>query len=395
MTISGLSRLARNPTLLSGYAEKGERLGLVANPSAQAEGLVHAKAVLARACQKTGTHLVRLFGPEHGFYGEAKAGQLVPDTIDEETGLALVSLYGQSKRPRKENLEDLALLVYDLQDVGLRWYTYMGTLTRIIQTLAELKDEARPYPRLLILDRPNPLSGAIIEGPGLESDFESLVGPYDIPIRHGLSLGEYGRMLGTEYGLTVDTLMLEGWSRDMGIHAWREPWIPPSPNLPSLSSLSAYAATCLIEGTNVSEGRGSANPFEIVGAPWIRGPELREAIDAIGIEGLACRPIFFVPSLSKFQGQRCEGVHIYIDPESPAFSSLLDIAYHLLTILRTMYANDFKVLPPWSDGAKRPLSLLWGSDALADGSLGESPSARYRAYIQEFERTRRKFLLYG
>jgi uncharacterized protein YbbC (DUF1343 family) len=351
--------------------------------------------VLARACEHTGSRLARLFGPEHGFYGEAQAGEQVPDGVDEASGIPVVSLYKDSKRPRKENLEDLSLLVFDLQDVGLRWYTYLGTLTRLLDALAELKAEGRAHPRLLILDRPNPLSGAIVEGPGLEPGFESLVGPYDLPIRHGLTLGEYGRMRGAERGLAVDVLAVEGWSRGMGIRAWREAWIPPSPNLPCLSSLPAYAITCPLEGTNVSEGRGSAKPFEIIGAPWVRGPELREAIDGLAIEGLSCRPLYFVPSFSKFQGRRCEGVQLYLDPDSPAFSRLIDLAYRLLAILRGLYPRDFALLPPWAEGSKRPLSLLWGSDELADGSLREDPSLRCRAYLRAFERKRRPFLLYG
>jgi uncharacterized protein YbbC (DUF1343 family) len=395
MTVSGLTRLAREPVLLRAYAEKGEAVGLVANPSAQAEGFMPAQAVLARACEKTGSRLVRLFGPEHGFYGEAQAGEQVPDGIDRVTGIAVVSLYKESKRPKKESLEDLGLLAYDLQDVGLRWYTYLGTLTRLLDALAELKAEGRPYPRLLVLDRPNPLSGAIIEGPGLEPGFESLVGPYDLPIRHGLSLGEYARMRGAELGLAVDVLAVEGWRRGMGVSAWREAWIPPSPNLPSLASLPAYAITCPLEGTNVSEGRGSANPFEMLGAPWLSGPELREAIDGLGIEGLSCRPVFFVPSFSKYQGRRCEGVQLYLEPGSPAFSRLIDIAYLLIGLLRGLYPNDFALLPPWPGGIKRPLSLLWGSDALADGSLCTSPSLGCRAYLRDFEQRRRPFLLYS
>lgn len=395
MAISGLTRLARDPGLLAPYADKGETLGLVANPSAQAQGFIPAQAVLARACEKAGSRLLRLFGPEHGFYGEAQAGEQVPDGVDKATGIPVVSLYKDSKRPKKESLEDLSLLVYDLQDVGLRWYTYLGTLTRLLDALAELKAEGKPYPRLLILDRPNPLSGAIVEGPGLEPGFESLIGPYDLPIRHGLTLGEFGRMRGAELGLAVDALAAEGWSRGMGIGSWREAWIPPSPNLPCLASLPAYAISCLLEGTNVSEGRGSAKPFEMLGAPWVRGPELREAIDGLGIEGLSCRPVFFVPSFSKFQGRRCEGVQLYVDPDSPAFSRLIDLAYLLISLLRGLYPNDFALLPPWPGGSMRPLSLLWGSDDLADGKPGEKPSLRYRAYLQAFELRRRPFLLYS
>jgi uncharacterized protein YbbC (DUF1343 family) len=193
----------------------------------------------------------------------------------------------------------------------------------------------------------------------------------------------------------VDVLTVEGWDRAMGISAWREAWIPPSPNLPSLASLSAYAVTCPLEGTNVSEGRGGANPFEMIGAPWLRGPELRAAIDGLGIEGLSCRPVFFVPSFSKHQGRRCEGLQLYINPESPAFSRLIDLAYLLISLLRSLYPNDFALLPPWPGGTKRPLSLLWGSDAVADGSLAALPSLRYRAYLRDFELKRRPFLLYG
>lgn len=373
MIQTGLERLAREPALLKGYAAPGARVGLVANPTALSAALEPAAFVLARACAASGARLSRLFGPEHGYRGEAQAGERVADYVDPMSGLPVVSLYGESKKPDPARLADLDLVVYDLQDAGLRWYTYLGTLTRLLEALAELPVGSRPG--LLLLDRPNPLSGELVEGPGLVPGFESLVGPRDIPIRHGLTLGEYALMQAGPLGLGSElrVLAMEGWERRMDIADCGLPWVPPSPNLPTPESLRAYAATCLLEGTNVSEGRGTTKPFETFGAPWIDGPALARAVDGLGIGGLRARPLFFSPSFSKHAGELCEGVQLHIERRSEAYGRLVEIGYSIINILSGLYPADFAALPPRKEGGKRPLSLLWGDDTLAE--LASEPGA--------------------
>lgn len=401
MILTGLERLAREPTLLKGYVAPGARVGLVANPTALDSALEPAAFALARACAAAGARLTRLFGPEHGYRGEAQAGERVADYVDPMSGLPVVSLYGESKRPDPARLADLDLIVYDLQDAGLRWYTYLGTLTRLLEALAELPAGDRPG--LLVLDRPNPLSGELVEGPGLGPGFESLVGPRDLPIRHGLTLGEYALMqagsLGLGGGLRV--LAMEGWERRMDIADCGLPWVPPSPNLPTPESLRAYAATCLLEGTNVSEGRGTTKPFETIGAPWVDGPALARAVDGFGIDGLRARPLFFVPTFSKHAGTLCQGIELRIDRGSEAYGRLVEIGYFIITLLSELYPADFAALPPWKEGGKRPLSLLWGDDSLAElvsapgAAAGRPVGGGGSARAADFMEERRPFLLYS
>lgn len=400
MVLTGLELLAREPSILKAFVAPGGRVGLVANPTAVGSALEPAAFALARACAAAGARLSRLFGPEHGYRGEAQAGERVPDYVDPVSGLPVVSLYGDSKRPDPARLSDLDLIVYDLQDAGLRWYTYLGTLTRLLEALAELPAGGRPG--LLALDRPNPLSGAVVEGPGLAPGFESLVGPRDLPIRHGLTLGEYALMQAGPLGLLgeVRVLAMEGWERRMDIADCDLPWIPPSPNLPTPESLRAYAATCLLEGTNVSEGRGTTKPFETFGAPWVDGPSLARAVDGLGLEGLRARPLFFVPTFSKHAGALCQGVQLHIERRSEAYGRLVELGYFIITLLSELYPADFAALPPRKEAGKRPLSLLWGDDSLAElvsapGAAAGNPVGGGFARAAAFMEERRPFLLYS
>ncbi len=397
MVITGLERIFNDPLVLRPFLRSGDRVGLVANPSACTSTFVPAAKILAKACADAGACLVRLFGPEHGYYGEAQAGVRVPDRMDGQTGIPEVSLYGTSTKPDKRNLEDLQLLVFDMQDAGLRWYTYLGTLTRIIEAIADINAEKKHYPRLLVLDRPNPLSGSILEGPGLDPGFESLVGPRNIPARHGMTLGEYARMVCAEFELSADVLPMQGWTRGMDMAECALPWIPPSPNLPTMDSLRAYAGTCLLEGTNVSEGRGTTRPFEIFGAPWIDGNLVKDALDCAKIEGLLCRPIYFTPWFSKHKGKRCGGVQLYVDPDSSSqlYASLVSLGPRIINMLREAYPRRFSVLPPWKEGGKRPLSLLYGNDSLADACVPPGADSEEKSRLSRFSIQRAPFLLYG
>ncbi|MBL8968797.1 MAG: DUF1343 domain-containing protein, partial [Spirochaetaceae bacterium] len=315
MTRSGLDRLAADPRLLARRLGSAEpRLGLVANPTSVTADLKRSVEVVQGAGR-----LLALFGPEHGFYGEAQAGEPVADGRDEATGLPVHSLYGAAKRPRRELLRGLDALVFDIQDSGLRWYTYLSTLVAVIEELDALAAEG-PAPALVVLDRPNPLSGAVVEGMALEPAFASFVGALDLPARHGLTLGEAARLAAARRGprIRLDVVELEGWSR--GRH-WPEtglPWVPPSPNLPTFDSNLAYAATTLLEGTNISEGRGTTRPFEIFGAPWI-GPEaLARELESRRLPGLAFRPCRFVPGFSKHSGEPCGGVQLHVRDRAAA-----------------------------------------------------------------------------
>lgn len=418
MVQSGLDRLGNDAALARPLVQSGARVGLLANPTAQTAGFEPAGKVLEAVCSELDAALVRLFAPEHGFYGEIQAGVMVGDSVDPYTSLPITSLYGPGKTISPDLLGDLDVLFYDLQDVGLRWYTYLGTLVRICRVTAELRAAGRKYPLLVVLDRPNPLGGLVVEGGALHPAYESLVGPLDIPVRHGMTVGEIGRLLASESGIAIEVIKMSGWRRGMLLRDSGLPWIPPSPNLPQPESVLAYAATCLLEGTNVSEGRGTTRPFEIIGAPWVDPFAFKRSVDALGVPGLRTRPVYFVPTFSKYQGERCGGVHLYLDRQAGGAAGLVELGCRLLGLLSELYPAEFRVLPAVSagaetqagtragtafSGAERPaartfLSLLSGSATLERALRGELALPDYLAAMAgeaaAFEARRREWLLY-
>lgn len=346
-----------------GHADlAGKRVGLITNPTGVDRMLRFSIDLLAASDH---VQLVALFGPEHGLSGEAQAGEHVAHARDPRTGLPVISLYGASYRPPPSAMKGLDALIFDLQDLGVRYSTYLSTLA--------LAFEAAVMAGILfvIFDRPNPLNGVIREGKVLESTFASFVGIHEVPIRHGLTAGEFGRLLAAERGWPEPlVIQLEGWDRRMWFDETGLPWVPPSPNLPTLDSLTLYPGTCLVEGTNCSEGRGTTRPFEIVGAPWIDPFALADNLTRRDLPGVRFRPTFFVPTFSKHAGQRCGGVQIHlVDREA---LRPVELGVHLLQALRQQDPEAFS----WRrtpDGAYF-IDLLAGTDRLrhvldAEGSV--------------------------
>ncbi len=286
----------------------GKRIGLLTHDAAiAANGQRGVDAIAALP----GVKLAALFAPEHGLGGKAAAGEHVGDAIDGPTGLPIFSLYGARPAPEPAQLAGLDLLVIDLQDVGLRCYTYAGTAIAAMQAAVAAKVP------VLILDRPNPLGGVVIEGPNADPGFNSAVTRLPVSYRHGLTLGELARLLGPGQGVEVSKL--DGWKRDMGTSVFAPGGLhftPPSPNLRSPAAILAYAATVLVEGTNVSEGRGTDQPFELVGAPWIDGAALAGDLNQLNLPGVWFSQAQFKPSSSKHAGQLCQGVRLMVTDES-------------------------------------------------------------------------------
>jgi uncharacterized protein YbbC (DUF1343 family) len=281
--------------------------------------LAHASSVDARARHllehfKEGgpAKLERLFAAEHGLWGHEQDMESVGAAVDRYTGLPVVSLYGDtvdSLRPKPADLEGLDAVVYDLQDIGTRFYTFVYTLSYVMEAAREAGIP------VVVLDRPNPIGGTQLEGPVLDPAFSSFVGRYPLPVRHGMTAGELAGLFNDGFGIGCELCVveMEGWRRTMEFDATGLPWIPPSPNMPALATARVYPGGCLIEGTNLSEGRGTTTPFELVGAPWLDGHRLAGRMREAGLPGVDFRPASFRPMFQKHAGEGCSGVQVVVN----------------------------------------------------------------------------------
>ncbi len=293
-------------------ALRGKRVGLVCNPTAVTRGLVHAADLLAAA---PGVSLALLLGPEHGVRGDAQYMAAVEsERRDPRTGVPVASLYGEtadSLKPAPELLAGLDVLVFDIQDVGTRYYTYQATMMLCMEAAAAARIG------FLVLDRPNPLGGVLVEGPALRPGFESFCGLHDLAVRHGMTVGELARLFRAERRMHLELAVAEceGWRRGRSFRETGLPWVFPSPNMPTPETALVYPGMCLLEGTNLSEGRGTTRPFELMGAPWLDGARLAEDLARERLPGVAFRPASFVPTWDKHAGTRCHGVELFVtDP---------------------------------------------------------------------------------
>ena len=283
-------------------AVKGLRVGAILNPTSVTPDLRH----LADVLQEAGA-LAALFGPEHGVRGDVQYLEEVEDARDARTGVPAHSLYGkdfQSLTPRADQLAGLDALVFDIQDVGSRYYTYLATMGLALQAAAKHKL------RFIVLDRPNPIGGLAVEGGVIEPGFESFVGLWPVCSRHGMTAGEYARFVNP--GADLQVIEMQGWRRDQHFGETGLPWVIPSPNMPTPDTALLYPGMCLLEGTNLSEGRGTTRPFELFGAPWLDGDRLAEALEGEHLEGVRFRPCSFTPTWDKHARVRCHGVQIHL-----------------------------------------------------------------------------------
>lgn len=304
MVRTGLERLLDDPRAWLGSA----RVGLVANPTAVNRCLDHAADLLHRS---PAVDLRCLFGPEHGLRGSAQDMAAVADYTDPATGLPVASLYGDtlaSLSPTPEQLARLDVLLFDVQDVGARYYTYGATLALCMRAAAA------SGVKVVVLDRPNPIGGVAVEGGGLDEGLENFCGLYPAPQRHGMTLGELARLYNETFGIgcELDVAACEGWSRSAYYDQCGLPWVMPSPNMPTPDTALVYPGMCLLEGANLSEGRGTTRPFELFGAPFIDGPRLAEELRRHDLPGVVFRPCVIEPAFHKFRGQRCGALQLHV-----------------------------------------------------------------------------------
>lgn len=387
---------------------RGKRVGLITNPAGVNSRL---DSVVERFREQPDVKLVALYGPEHGARGNAQAGQFVPYYFDEHYQLPVFSLYGQNERPPADMLTNIDqymrsfdtdhkgkapdagmvqavdVMVFDLQDVGTRVYTYIATMAYAMQVCAE---SGIPF---VVLDRPNPINGVAMEGPVLEyPQYSSFIGLYPIPLRHGMTAGELAllfneRFLPQRVALTV--VPMENWHRDEWLDQTGLPWVMPSPNLPTLGSATVYPGQVMLEGTNLSEGRGTTRPFELFGAPWIDGYVLAGKLNALRLPGVKFREAWFTPSFSKYQGQLCGGCQLHVLDRNAyqAVSTTLAV----LSVIRSLYPDHFQFHAEYFD---KVLGTATVREALESGASWMEIVSRFKQEIQNFARLRKPFLLY-
>jgi len=353
IVITGLeSLLSKSPSDL-----KSQKSGLILHPASVTSGLTLA----ADALIDGGFNIDRLFGPQHGARGEKQDNMIESDFYkDPQLGLPVYSLYGDVRKPTPAMLDGLDQLIFDLQDVGVRVYTFVWTMALAMEACAE------SGVKFVVLDRPNPVGLEKREGALLEETYRSFVGLHPIPLRHGLTVGELARWLNEERGIHCDLTVVpcEGLSRKMLWPDTNLPYIIPSPNLPTIDSCIVYPGMVLLEGTNLSEGRGTTRPFEIFGAPWLDNLKLVEKLKTAQLPGVIFRPISFEPTFQKYKGELCSGAQLHVT--DPLLFDSVRTATEIFVAVREIAAKDFKWrMPPYEYEEKLlPIDILWGSEKL-------------------------------
>lgn len=361
---------------------KGKQVGLITNQTGVDSQGRSTADLLAKA---PGVKLVALFSPEHGIRGTVDHGQLIGDTLDPKLRLPVYSLYGAIQKPTPAMLNGIDVLVFDMQDVGARFYTYLTTMGMAMEAA---KDRGISF---MVLDRPNPAGGAVVEGQILDTRIQHITAYYTIPVRHGMTAGEiaewYSQTKGLKVPLTV--ISMKNWKREM---LWEETglsFVPPSPNIRNPRAALLYAGIGMFEATNLSVGRGTEAPFEMVGAPWIQGPALATALNALKLPGLKFIALTFTPAKDNYVGQVCQGVRIKVT--DPALVRPVDVFVHLSCLLRQSWPNDFELR--WNEVAR-----VTGSSDFEHLYQANKPAAEmlevFHKSTEDFVKERQPFLLY-
>lgn len=387
---------------------RGHRVGLITNQT----GVNSSAESTAELFKKhPEIDLVALFAPEHGLRGEAQAGEYVPFHIDKKLNLPVFSLYGQSKKmdpdvlltidermrifdtedagkyPDYKMLKDIDVLVFDIQDVGTRVYTFLATMAYCMLSAAKRNI------CFVVLDRPNPINGMATEGPILDyPEYSSFVGLYPIALRHGMTLGELAGLFNENYikpKVALTVVPMRGWTREMWFDETKLEWIKPSPNMPSLKTATVYPGQVFLEGTNISEGRGTTNPFELFGAPWMDGQDLSKELNGLALSGVLFKEVTFTPTFSKYRGELCSGCQIHVinrDEYAPFQTSL-----HTIKTVMDMYPDTFKFHSDYFDkimGTSRVRKLLECKTTI------EHIIKSFADNLYEFKEKRKPYLLY-
>jgi uncharacterized protein YbbC (DUF1343 family) len=357
----------------------GRRVGLITNQT----GIDREGTSTVRLLNEAeNVELVALFSPEHGLEGKLDVPRIA-DSRDQTTGLKVFSLYGETRRPTPEMIEGIDAIVFDVQDIGTRFYTYISTMGYAME------EAAKHGVRFVVLDRPNPIGGVDVAGPVLDPGRESFVGYHPLPVRHGMTVGELAGMFKAEreLDLELEVIRVEGWERPMFFDATGLRWVNPSPNMRSLTEAILYPGIGLLETTNLSVGRGTDTPFEILGAPWIDGSRLEQALSRAELPGVTFRAVVFTPNASKFKEERCEGVTITLT-DRDRFEPLRT-GFEVARTLRNLYPDAWN-----AEAYDRLLADKKVHAAVLAGKPVDEIEATYRQELEEFVKRRSRFLLY-
>ena len=384
--------LLGSESLLESPALRGRRIGIVSNPASVDGGLRH---VIERLANRPDVQLAAIFGPQHGFRSDVQENMIeTSHGRDEVRRVPVYSLYSETREPTEAMLRGLDVLVIDLQDVGTRIYTY-------IYTMAYCLIAARRHGlKVIVCDRPNPIGGVAVEGPMLVRGFESFVGLYPIPMRHGMTIGELARLFNEHFGIgsDLDVVPMSGWRREMYHDATGMPWVMPSPNMPTLDTAIVYPGAVLFEGTNVSEGRGTTRPFELAGAPGIAAESFAAALNALALPGAYFRPVVFEPTFHKHARQACGGCQTHVLDRHTFRPVLTGVA--LTAAFRAADPDGFRWRdPPYEyEYEKLPFDILAGSSDVRErierGVTATDIARSWEAGVAEFAKIRQRFLLY-
>ena len=378
--------------LIASSVLSGKRVGVVCNPASIDHEFVH---ITDRVAAMNDVTLGAIFGPQHGFRSDVQENMIESGHAKDQRRRAPVySLYSETRIPTPEMMAGLDVLVVDLQDVGTRIYTYIYTMAYCL-TAAK-----RSGVKVIVCDRPNPIGGTQVEGPMLVKGFESFVGLYPIPMRHGMTIGELARLFNDHFGIGADleVIGMTGWTRDMYHDDARAPWVMPSPNMPTLDTAIVYPGTVLFEGTNVSEGRGTTRPFELNGAPWVTDERFADALNGRRVPGVHFRATVFEPTFHKHAKATCGGVQIHVTDRgsfAPVLAGIL-----LTEAFRAADPSRFEWRqPPYEyEYTLLPFDILCGTsetrEQIEAGVKAEEIARSWQSSVAEFERLREKFLLY-
>lgn len=386
---SGLDRALKAwPRRLAGL-----RVGLVVHPASINRNLIHASTIFSR---QTSLRLTALFGPQHGIRGETQDNMVEWEGFrDKQSGLPVYSLYGKARKPGAAMLRDVDVMVIDLQDVGARYYTFIWTASLIMEACMESGKA------VVILDRPNPIAGTTMEGPVGRPEYRSFVGLHSLPARHGMTIGEIALYLRAVLYPTLDltVIPLKGWRRRMWFDHTGLPWVLPSPNMPTLDTATVYPGMCLLEGTNLSEGRGTTRPFEIFGAPFVNPDKLEKRLRLCRLPGVFFRPVFFQPTFQKYAGSLCGGCQIHVLDRAMFKPFLIGAA--IVKAIHELYPDDFSwKQPPYEyEEHLLPIDILAGSDCfrkdIESGASLRQMASSWHSDCSRFDRVfRNSVLLY-